>query len=349
MRRDAIGSLADAFAHRALIEPVFEERTHRPLWSVMIPTFHCARFLRQTLESVLSQDPGPDVMQIEVIDDCSTQDDPESVVRAAARERIHFFRQPKNVGHTRNFETCLQRARGHLVHLLHGDDAVLYGFYQKMSRPFAENPRLGAAFCRNVFMDADGNWLYIAPLQQPQSGLLPDLVERLTVEQRIQTPAAVVRREVYEALGGFDRRLSWTEDWEMWARIAMHYPVWYEAEPLALYRIHDTSNSSRYAGTGEDLRDLKRLFEIIEGYVLNGRGKRLCREGKERRALGGLDTARRLLGRRDIAAAAGQVRASLALCLNLRLVVQLAFLLAWAGWRACVHGMKGSLRQTRVL
>ena len=67
----------------------------RPLWSVMIPTFHCARFLRQTLESVLSQDPGPDVMQIEVIDDCSTQDDPESVVRAIAGERVHFFQQPK--------------------------------------------------------------------------------------------------------------------------------------------------------------------------------------------------------------------------------------------------------------
>ena len=66
MRREAIRSPADAFAHRALIEPVFEERALRPLWSVMIPTFHCARFLRQTLESVLSQDPGPDVMQIEV-------------------------------------------------------------------------------------------------------------------------------------------------------------------------------------------------------------------------------------------------------------------------------------------
>jgi hypothetical protein len=208
---------------------------------------------------------------------------------------------------------------------------------------------LGAAFCRNVTMDGDDNWLYIEPLQQPQSGLVPNLVERLAVEQRIQTPAAVVRREVYETLGGFDRRLSWTEDWEMWARISMHYPVWYETEPLALYRIHDTSNSGRYAGTRENLRDLKRLFEIVEGYVPNGRGKRLCREGKERYARGGLDTARRLLRQRDIAGAASQVRTSLALCLNLRLLVQLAFLLAWAGWRACVHAMKGGLRQTRVL
>jgi glycosyltransferase involved in cell wall biosynthesis len=127
-----------------------------PLWSVMIPTFHCARFLRQTLESVLSQDTRPDVMQIEVIDDCSTQDDPESVVRAAAGERVHFFLQPKNVGHTRNFETCLQRARGHLVHLLHGDDAVRHGFYRKTAQLFGENVQFGAAFCRHVIMDGDG-------------------------------------------------------------------------------------------------------------------------------------------------------------------------------------------------
>jgi glycosyltransferase involved in cell wall biosynthesis len=72
--------------NRIRLAPV-SEGVHRPLWSVMIPTFHCARFLRQALESVLSQDPGSDVMQIEVIDDCSTQDDPESVVRAMATTR----------------------------------------------------------------------------------------------------------------------------------------------------------------------------------------------------------------------------------------------------------------------
>jgi glycosyltransferase involved in cell wall biosynthesis len=47
-----------------------------PLWSVMIPTFRCARFLRQTLASVLSQDPGPDVMQIDVVDDGSSNNTP---------------------------------------------------------------------------------------------------------------------------------------------------------------------------------------------------------------------------------------------------------------------------------
>ena len=61
------------------IEPV-PSSVARPMWSVMIPTYNCARYLRKTLESVLAQDRGPKSMQIEVVDDCSTEDDPEAVV-----------------------------------------------------------------------------------------------------------------------------------------------------------------------------------------------------------------------------------------------------------------------------
>ena len=70
----------------------------RPLWSVMIPTYNCAGYLRETLASVLAQDPGPEAMQIEVVDDASTRDDPEAVVREFGGSRVGFFRQPENVG-----------------------------------------------------------------------------------------------------------------------------------------------------------------------------------------------------------------------------------------------------------
>jgi glycosyltransferase involved in cell wall biosynthesis len=339
---------AGASEHRLRLEPVPEDGARRPLWSVMIPTYHCARYLRQTLESVLSQDPGPERMQIEVIDDCSTKDDPEAVVREVGAGRVLFHRQAQNVGHTGNFETCLQRSRGQLVHLLHGDDAVMLGFYGKMSPPFAENPKLGAAFCRNLTMDADGNWLEVAHLQQPRRGVLPDFLDRLAVQQRIQTPAMVVRRAVYESLGGFDRRLSWTEDWEMWVRIAMNYPVWYEPEPLALYRMHDTSNSGRYHRTGETARDLKRFFKIIEDNLPTDRAKQLCEKGRENYARYGLGIARGLLRKREITAAISQVRESAALCPNLNVLAETASLVIWAGWRACVHAIKGSLRKNRA-
>src|SRR5882672_8085006 len=46
------------------IEPV-PEGIARPLWSVMIPTYNSERWLRQTLQSVIAQDCGPERMQIE--------------------------------------------------------------------------------------------------------------------------------------------------------------------------------------------------------------------------------------------------------------------------------------------
>src|SRR4051812_23283601 len=63
----------------ATIAPVVGS-AERPLWSVMIPTYDCARFLDQTLRSVLAQDPGPAAMQIEVVDDHSLRDHPAEVV-----------------------------------------------------------------------------------------------------------------------------------------------------------------------------------------------------------------------------------------------------------------------------
>ena len=186
----------------------------------MIPTYHCARYLGETLRSVLAQDAGPDAMQIEVVDDHSTQDDPESVVREVGRGRVGFFRQPANVGITRNFATCIARSRGRLVHLLHGDDLVRDGFYASLQRAFDADPAIGAAFCRQIFVNGNGDWIDLSPLEQPRSGRLEGALERLATEQRIMTPSIVVRRDVYEALGGFDDRLRCSEDWEMWVRIA---------------------------------------------------------------------------------------------------------------------------------
>jgi glycosyltransferase involved in cell wall biosynthesis len=252
--------------HRATLGPVPAGVT-RPLWSVMIPTYHCARYLHETLAGVLNQDPGPNLMQIEVIDDHSTRDDPEAVVAEVGGGRVGFHRQLRNVGHTENFRTCLERSRGTLIHLLHGDDCVTDGFYRTLGPAFEAHPEIGAAFCRHVYMDEHGRARGTSDLEQPESGILPRWLERIAVNQRIQTPSIVVRRDVYEKLGLFDRRLVWVEDWEMWVRIAAHYAVWYEVEPLARYRMHANSNTGRYMRTGENLRDVRRAIAIIRSYL----------------------------------------------------------------------------------
>src|SRR4028119_1785319 len=139
----------EQFLYRSRISPVPEGES-RPLWSVMIPTYNCAKYLRETLASVLAQDPGSEVMQIAVVDDDSTQDDPAAVVEELGRGRVEFYRQPHNVGLVKNFQTTLELSRGKLIHQLHGDDLVQIGFYQKLQRAFIENPEIGAAFCRHM-------------------------------------------------------------------------------------------------------------------------------------------------------------------------------------------------------
>ena len=320
--------------YRVVILPV-PEGVIRPLWSVMIPTYNCAAYLRETLASVLAQDPGPDVMQIEVVDDHSTKDDPEAVVAEVGHGRVTFYRQPQNVGHTENFATCLQRSRGRLIHLLHGDDGVRDGFYRKMQQVFVKQPEIGAAFCRQIFMDEDGHWQGLSPLEQKMSGMLENWLERLAVEQRIMTPSIVVRRKVYEAVGGFDARLVCSEDWEMWVRIAARYPIWYEVEPLALYRMHFDSNTGRHISTGEDISYTCKAIDIFKQYLPDELAGRVSRTAKETYALSALDMANTMLSRGNSIAVAAQIRAALGCSLSLKVMRKLcslltSFSISWA-------------------
>jgi len=325
--------------HCATIGPV-DSTLARPVWSVMIPTFHCAGYLGETLRSVLAQDPGPEAMQIEVVDDHSTEDDPEAVVREIGRGRVGFFRQPANVGTTRNFATCITRSRGRLVHLLHGDDLVRDGFYATLQRAFDADAEIGAAFCRQVFIDGKGDWVGLSPLEQPCSGRLEGALERLATEQRIMTPSIVVRREVYEALGGFDDRLRCSEDWEMWVRIAAHYPVWFEKEPLALYRMHSNSNTGRHVRTAEDMRYTREAIDLFRSHLPPARAADIVRTAKQQYALAAIRTARSLLESRDLDGARAQLAEALRLSRSPRVLASLVAslpsgLAAWsrAGWR----------------
>lgn len=235
----------------------------------MIPTYNCAEYLREALSSVLAQDPGPASMQIEVVDDASTLDDPRAVVEEMGRGRVSFFRQPRNRGHVGNFNTCIGRSRGHLVHVLHGDDSVRDGFYEAMQRGFDGYPEIGAAFCRGIYMDDDGNWLNLSPVEQPRSGILDGWLETIASGQRVTTPAMVVRRSVYEHLGGFDERFTVAaEDWEMWVRIATRYPVYFEREPLALYRVRRPGSLTQGAEKeAYVVREMRLAADVIASYL----------------------------------------------------------------------------------
>jgi glycosyltransferase involved in cell wall biosynthesis len=241
----------------------------RPLWSVMIPTYNCNKYLARTLKSVLEQAPETELMQIEVIDNCSTEGDPEALVRDLGRGRVSFYRQSQNIGIIGNFNTCIERSVGLIVHILHSDDIVLPGFYKVLQEAFDKEPTIGAAFCRSIYIDEDDVQVELSPLSRTTSGVFPDLLERIASSHLIESPAFVVRRSVYEQLGGYHPDLFHAADTEMYMRIASHYPVWYESASLACYRKHSSSYTSSLFESGANIANVRRAIEISESYLPN--------------------------------------------------------------------------------
>lgn len=220
------------------------------------------------MESVLMQDPGPKLMQIEVVDDCSTDGDIKTLVEELGKGRISFYQQPQNRGSLRNFETCINRSKGHYIHILHGDDKVEAGFYNEIESLFSKHTEAGAAFTNFKFIDQLGRDAQtVNPGVQNEPGIIPDFLTKIAAHQLIQPPAMVVKRSTYEKLGGFYAVVC-GEDWEMWARIASRYSVAYSPLCLASYRItHSSSVTYNSFSSGRNITDLPKVIDIIQEYL----------------------------------------------------------------------------------
>ena len=344
--------MSEQHPYRPTIPPVAEE-VARPLWSVMIPTYNCAEYLRQTLLSVLAQDPGPDVMQIAVVDNHSTLDDPAAVVAELGQGRVEFYQHPKNIGLMKNCQTCFELSRGHLIHLLHSDDCVRDGFYQKLEQAFSEHPEIGAGFCRSVYIDEHSHWQGFSCMELRESGVLPsNWIERIAELCCISVPSvAVVRREVYEKLGGFDRRCGLSGDWEMWVRIFANYPVWFEVQPLAMWRKHLTSATGVNAKNSTFIQETFNTVEIIfKSYLPYALNSEIHNEAKRNCAFLALEATELLLKKGDIHKAIAQIQAALKYSPSFRVIRSAARIILLDGTksllRTIVSGQKHNIIET---
>ena len=248
-----------------VIEPL-QPTKNMPRWSVMIPTYNCSKYLKACLESVLIQAKADNEMQIAVIDDFSTDDNIEELVRKIGRGRIEFYRQQQNVGSLRNFETCIKKSRGELIHILHGDDLVKPQFYTEIENLFTKYSSIGAAFTGLSNIDENGDLIEQNTLVRERAGIIENWLMEISKCQLLQTCSIVVKRKVYEELGSFFA-VHYGEDWEMWIRIASRFPVAYTPQNLALYRVHNNNISSRYLSTGQNIKDIKKVIDITQHYL----------------------------------------------------------------------------------
>ena len=233
----------------------------RPRWSVVIPAHNCAHYLTWTLQSVMGQLGCRTDAEIIVVDDGST-DRPHEVVDRVGGGRVAVVRSETPRGAVPNFNHCLAQASGELIHLLHGDDLVLPGFYDAMDRAF-ETPGLAAAFCRTQHVDSHSNPMAVTRRYVHGGGVWGGALMALAASNRISTPSMVVHTDTYAAVGTFDETLPHAADWHMWARVAAHGPVYFVDQVLALYRVHEASDSSSRIRTGANMAERYSALEHV--------------------------------------------------------------------------------------
>jgi glycosyltransferase involved in cell wall biosynthesis len=232
---------------------MLESSQQTPLISVVIPTFNRGWALREAVDSVLSQE-YPEYELI-VVSDGSTDDTAE--ILADYGDRIAVIRQ-ENRGVSAARNRGVREAAGSLIAFLDSDDLWLPGKLETQAAFFQARP--DALICQT-----EETWVRNGRRVNPKnrhkkpSGdiFLPSL------ELCLVSPSAVMmRRELFEVMGGFDESLPACEDYDLWLRIGCRYPVYLIDTPLIIKRGGHNDQLSRQPSLDKYRIDsLKRLME----------------------------------------------------------------------------------------
>jgi len=284
----------------------------RPLWSVMIPC-HRPTYIAQTLSSVLGQAPQAAQMQIAVVIDgvsAEVQAEIREIVQATGGDRVQIYAHDERIGQPYIFNLAIAKATGHWIHILHDDDWLEPGFYQSLTAATDSEVEIGAAFCRHRYM-TEGKQRWLSRVERETPGVLDNWMEEIATFCHVQFSSMVVKRSVYERLGGFCPQTRAIADWEMWKRIATHYPTWYEPEPLMNYREHADSETSHLLRSGQQVAETRETIFITRRYLPRAKAQKLSDIALENYAFYALDVAKQQLQRQDSEAAVANIKEAL--------------------------------------
>lgn len=200
-----------------------------PLVSVVIAAYNMANFVAQAVESVVQQTyPRIEVL---IVDDGSTDGTAETVLPLLKDTKVTYIRQ-ENQGQAAAKNRGVREARGDLVAFLDADDAWSADKLSSQVPLFAEK-RVGIVYSRMVYMDEKG-----VELNEPEHEMFRGCVtSKLLMFNFVPFGTAVVRRECFTRMGGFDESLRMGIDYDLWLRYSTMYDFDYVARPLLRYRI----------------------------------------------------------------------------------------------------------------
>jgi GT2 family glycosyltransferase len=232
--------------------------------SIVIPTYHCAQYLGDTLRSLQAQGVLVDDAEILVVDDRSTKDDPEAVVQELWGDRVRFIRHEQNIGPTRNFNACLALASREWIHILHGDDYLFPGAYQEFGKCLHVSPEATAVFSRIVYVDAEHVWLRLSErLGHGKRGAYAYLPERWGWCP-VQFAGVLLSRAAITAVGNFDESFTHVGDYNLWWRLARESHVAYTNRCVGAYRHFEGNHTSTLRRTATNLLEHVQQVQRIE-------------------------------------------------------------------------------------
>lgn len=206
-----------------------------PLVSVITPSFNQSRYIRETIESVASQD-YPNIEHI-VVDGGSTDGTVELLQSYGhLGDRFRFVSEADR-GQSHAINKGLQMARGSIIGWLNSDDTYLPGAVRKVVDTFQSSPEYAMVY---------GKAHYINEASQTTGdfNVLPFDRNMLYETCIICQPAAFIRRDVFVRMGGVDESLKFCMDYDLWIRISNHqHPIGYIDDYLANSRLHDACKS----------------------------------------------------------------------------------------------------------
>jgi len=209
-----------------------------PMVSVVIPTYNCAQFITEALDSVLAQTFTD--YEIIVINDGSP--DTEELERALTpyRSRIVYLKQEnRGVSGARN--TAIAAAHGSLLAFLDGDDTWLPHYLEVQVARIQADPTIDVLY-PNVMMFGDSSrtageeFMTICPSNGDVT------FERLLMQECNVSNCSIARRESIVRAGLYDESLRSVEDFDLWLRVIKQGGrIAYHRDVLARYRLRPGS------------------------------------------------------------------------------------------------------------
>jgi len=204
-----------------------------PRVSVIIPSYNCARYLRRAIDSASEQTYKD--YEIVLVDDGST-DDTKDVVMQYGQKVTYLYQQNQGLSAARN--QGISKASGELLAYLDADDMW---YPEKLERQVAfldAHPECGIVHSEMSIINEQDEVLHVRFYEETQRSVPQGYcMQQLLMRCHIQPVTVVERRNLFDLVGGFDKRLLVAQDYLHWIMIAAEgQAVGYLAEPLGKYR-----------------------------------------------------------------------------------------------------------------